>query len=129
MPQKNVIIIDDSQYVVDKLKKFVSERLNFNVVATANDGSFALELYKKYHPDLVFLDIMMPIMDGVSALSAILKEDPGANVMMVSAVRGDSMLRCMVLGAKGYIEKPIKLHEKEYADDFIQTVREILGPF
>jgi two-component system chemotaxis response regulator CheY len=129
MAQKKVIIIDDSKYVVDKLQQFFGEYLKFTVAATANDGAYALELYKRHKPDLVTLDIMMPNMDGISALKELLKYDPGANVLMVSAVRGDSMLRCMVLGAKGYVEKPVKLHDNAFVKDFTDTVHEILGQF
>lgn len=129
MAQKKVIIIDDSKYVVDKLQQFFSDYLKFTVAATANDGSFALELYKRHKPDLVTLDIMMPNMDGITTLKELLKYDPGVNVLMVSAVRGDSMLRCMVLGAKGYIEKPVKLHDETFVNDMTDTVKDILGQF
>lgn len=129
MQKKKVVVIDDSRFVVDKLVKFFTERLEFNVVTTSHDGKFALELYKRYRPDLLTLDIMMPQMDGVCALAEVLKEDPGANIMIVSAVRGDSMLRCMVLGAKGYIEKPLQFNNPDFTADFIGTVKEILGQF
>lgn len=129
MPPKKVVIIDDSKYVVDKLEQFFTTVMQFDVVATGSDGRFALELYRKYHPDLITLDMMMPNMDGMTALKEILKDDPGANVMMVSAVRGDSMLRCMVLGAKGYVEKPLRFSDPAFTEDFIETLKEILGQF
>jgi len=127
MSAKKIVIIDDSKYVVDKLVKFFTEQLRCTVVATAHDGTAAVELYKRHRPDLLVLDVMMEKMDGVTALAEVLKEDPGANIIMVSAVRGDSMLRCMVLGAKGYVEKPLNLDEPGYTADFTATIKEVLG--
>ena len=129
MLHKKVVIIDDSKYVVEKLSDFFSEKMGFKVVATASDGSCAVDLYKKYRPDLLTLDIMMPDMDGVATLTEILKFDSGANVMMVSAVRGETMLRCMVLGAKGYVEKPLQFNSPDFVNDFIATVKEIVGRY
>lgn len=127
MIKKKVIIIDDSNFVVNNLVRFFTEQLSFDVVATANDGECAVDLYKKNHPDLITLDLMMPKKDGVTALTEILSIDADAKVMMISAVRGDKMLRCMGMGAKGYMQKPLQFQDPDYVADFIETVGQIVG--
>ena len=64
-------------------------------------------MYEQAHPDLVTLDIVMPKMDGVAALKAVMAADPGARVVMVSAVDQREMLaECIETGAIDFIVKP-----------------------
>jgi two-component system chemotaxis response regulator CheY len=95
------------------------------VAAAGSDGNEAVDLYRKHKPDLITLDISMPNKDGQQAMKEIYAEFPNANILMISAVRGDTMLECMKLGAKGYIEKPLKFTDAEFVKDFQETVEEI----
>jgi two-component system chemotaxis response regulator CheY len=122
---KSVVIVDDSKFLIKQVVDFFENQLGFKVVATGNDGNEAVELYKKYKPDLITLDITMPNRDGMDALKEILNEFPDANILMISAVRGSAMLECMNGGAKGYIEKPLKFADSEFVTDFKDTVAEI----
>jgi two-component system chemotaxis response regulator CheY len=123
---KRVVIIDDSSLLVKKLSDFFTQKLNFDVVATGKDGDEALELYRQHRPDLLTMDITMPNKDGCTATSEIMAEFPEANVLVISAVHGELMLDCLSAGAKGYIEKPLRLTEAEFEADFKRTVRGVL---
>ncbi|NLW30700.1 MAG: response regulator [Fibrobacter sp.] len=120
-----VIVIDDSIFLIKQIVDFFEKQLNFQVVATGNDGNDAVELYKKYKPDLITLDITMPNKDGIEALREILSTDPDAKVLMISAVRGSAMLECMDEGAKGYVEKPLKFNDSEFVKDFKESIKDI----
>ena len=106
-----VLIVDDASFMRGSLK-FIVESAGHNVVGTAKDGREALELYRKLKPDLVTLDILMQGMDGLAALKAIMKEDPGAKVIMVTALgQEEKQEEAQQLGAVGYIRKPFKQQE------------------
>jgi two-component system chemotaxis response regulator CheY len=122
---RTVVVADDSKFLISQIVNFFEKEMGFTVVGTAVDGNQAVELYKKYKPDLVTLDITMPNKDGQEAMKEIFGLDPNANILMISAVRGDAMLECMSMGAKGYIEKPLKFSNPEFVQDFKETVNEI----
>ena len=88
------------------LKKIMVEN-GFEVVGEAENGREAVEKYNELQPDIVTLDITMPEMDGITALKAIMKLDPDANVVIVSAMGQESYVREAVMnGAKNFIVKP-----------------------
>ncbi len=125
MENKSVIIVDDSHFIVKQLIKFYREEMNFNVLATGINGEEAIELYRRFKPDLISLDIVMEPMNGLQTVDAIISEFPDARIMMVSAVRTGEMLDCITIGAKGYVEKPLQMKNLEYIDDFKATLQEI----
>jgi len=104
-----VLVVDDSMFIAKQLGQIFSSE-GFEVVATAADGSQGLEKYKEMHPnvDMVTMDITMPVMDGVTALEKILEFDKEANVIMISALgKEDVVKKCLLMGAKSYIVKPL----------------------
>ncbi|MBD3318229.1 MAG: response regulator [Chitinivibrionales bacterium] len=127
MGKRTVVIVDDSQFLIKQIVNFFEKELGFEVMATGTDGNAAVELYRKNKPDLITLDITMPNKDGMQAMQEILTEFPDARVMMISAVRGDAMLECMNMGAKGYVEKPLKFSDADFVSDFKTTVEEVFG--
>ena len=122
--KKRVVVVDDSKFLVKQIVQFFEQQMGFEVCAAGNDGNDAVDLFRKYNPDLITLDITMPNKDGQEALKEILSEFPDANVMMISAVRGDAMLECMTMGARGYIEKPLKFADPEFVEDFRESVND-----
>lgn len=124
---RTVVIVDDSKFLIRQIAQFFETELGFSVLATGTDGNDALELYRTHKPDLITLDISMPNKSGEEAMKEILKENPQANIVMISAVRGDAMLECLSNGAKGYIEKPLKFNDREFIDDFKDTINEIFN--
>jgi two-component system, chemotaxis family, chemotaxis protein CheY len=125
--KRTVVIVDDSKFLLKQISEFFEQQLGFTVVATGCDGNDAIDLYRQHKPDLMTLDISMPNRSGADAMKNILSEFPGAKILMISAVRGNAMLQCMCDGAKGYIEKPLKLGDPEFVKDFKETVEEIFS--
>jgi two-component system, chemotaxis family, chemotaxis protein CheY len=124
---KTVVVIDDSKYILKQIITFFEKKLQLKVLASGHDGNDAVELYREYQPDLITLDITMPNKNGEQAMKEIIDEFPDANVLIISAVRGDTVLDCMSNGAKGYIEKPLKFANPEFIDDFKKTIDEIFN--
>lgn len=124
---KTVVIVDDSKFLTKKLTEFFEKEMDFKVLASGYDGNDAIALWQEHKPDLMTLDITMPNKDGQEAMQHILKESPDANILIISAVRGDTVLECMNEGAKGYIEKPLKFGDPEFMEDFKETVNEIFN--
>ena len=116
-----IMIVDDASFMRGSLK-YIVEGAGHNVVGMAKDGQEALKLYRKLKPDIVTLDILMSGMDGLSALKAIKKEDPGARVIMVTALgQEEKQKEAYKLGASGYIRKPFKQTE------IIDEIKWVLG--
>lgn len=124
---KTVVIVDDSAFVRKQLKRFFEDELAYTVVAMGINGAEAVELYDKLKPDLMTLDIVMGGMDGVDAVKAIIPQHPEARIMMVSAVRTGEMLECIANGAKGYVEKPLKMKDADFVKDLKETISEVLN--
>ena len=81
---------------------------------------------KEHKPDLMTMDLTMPNKDGKTAIAEILQEYPDARIVVVSAVKGNTMLECMKLGARGYVEKPLKFAEAIFVEDFKRSIEEAL---
>ncbi len=104
---KKVLIVDDSAFMRMSLKT-IFERNNFQVVGEAENGKQGVFRYQELSPDIVTLDVTMPEMDGLEALKAIKKIDMKANVMMITAMGQEAMVKeAIVAGAKGFVVKPI----------------------
>jgi two-component system, chemotaxis family, chemotaxis protein CheY len=103
-----IMIVDDAAFMRNSLK-FIVEKYGHSVVGTASGGREAIDLYKKLKPDLVTLDILMKDLDGISALKLLLKQDPQAKVIMVTAMGQETKQEeAKKSGASGYIRKPFK---------------------
>lgn len=75
----------------------------------AENGRKAVEMYKMLNPELVTMDITMPDMDGIEALTEIMKFDSKAKVIMLSAMGQETKIReAVIQGAKGFVVKPFK---------------------
>lgn len=104
--KKTAVIIDDSMLVRKVLKDIVN-KTEYEVVAEGTNGLEAIELYKKYTPDLITLDITMPQMDGVAALKEIIAYDSNAFAIMISAAgQKEKLMQALNSGAKAFITKP-----------------------
>lgn len=103
---KKVLIVDDAAFMRLTLRTML-ERNGFEVVSEAENGAVGVKKYKELKPDIVTMDITMPIMDGIQALKEIRDFDPEAKIVMLSAV-GQKPFICeaVVAGAKSFIVKP-----------------------
>jgi len=105
-----VLAVDDMPSIVELIEDAATAR--GHKVETANDGMTALAKYEKFRPDIVTLDLSMPVMSGFDVLSKILDIDAKAIVIILTANDEDVALQdCMKLGAAGYIMKPFKPSE------------------
>ncbi len=102
-----ILIVDDSAFVLKQLTQFFVSA-EYDVIATAENGEEGLLKFKELKPDLVTLDITMPKMDGITALSKIIEYDSTAKVVMISALGKEDMVKkALLTGAKNYITKPL----------------------
>jgi len=103
-----VLIVDDAAFMRISIKNMLTKN-GYEVVGEAENGKVGVEKYKELKPDIVTMDITMPEMSGLDALKEIIKFDPAAKVVMVSAMGQEAMVRDSVIsGAKTFIVKPFK---------------------
>lgn len=108
-----VMIVDDSQIMRMNLKS-IFRQLGHEVVAEVENGKIAMSEYEKCLPDLITMDITMPIMNGIDATKEILKRYPEAKIVVISALNQKNMVfEALECGAKNYILKPITLEKLE----------------
>jgi two-component system, chemotaxis family, chemotaxis protein CheY len=105
---KRVLIVDDAAFMRISLRNIL-EKNGFEVIGEASNGLEAVDKYKTLKPDIVTMDITMPDMDGVEALTEIRKLDSSAKIVMISALGQESWVRkAVMLGARGFVVKPYK---------------------
>ena len=118
---KKIMLVDDAAFMRMMIKDTLSKNGYTNIVE-ANNGQVAVTNFPVEKPDLVIMDITMPVMDGLEALKEIKQIDPAANVIMCSAMGQEAMVvDALKQGAKDFIVKPFK------ADRIMKTVSSILG--
>ncbi|HQA58145.1 MAG TPA: response regulator [Acetivibrio sp.] len=116
---KRVLVTDDSNFMRTLLRMML-ERHGFEVVGEAENGMVAFEKYKEMKPDIVTMDITMPVCDGINAVKLIKKFDPDAKIVMISSMGQECFVKDAILaGAKGFIVKPFK------EDYVIQTLEKL----
>jgi two-component system chemotaxis response regulator CheB len=104
-----VIVIDDSAFMRKALSLMLESDPDIRVVATARDGKDGIEKIREHGPDIITLDVEMPVMDGLTALAIIMKEMP-LPVLMVSSVTNDgaaATMEALNLGAVDFIPKEL----------------------
>ena len=106
-----ILVTDDSKMARKMVIKILNDVLNENVeVFEGQNGQEAFDLYKEHLPEIVFLDLTMPVMNGFEALSKIKEFDKNAKVVIISAdIQKLSMDKALQLGAFNFIKKPIDL--------------------
>lgn len=113
------LIADDSEFARRAIARVVTE-VGGSIIAEASNGQEAIDLFKKLSPDLVLLDVTMPVLDGVDTLRKILEANGSARVIMVSAVGHREMIwKAICIGAKHYVTKP---YSPDYAGMIIRSV-------
>ena len=101
-----VLIVDDHQGFRDGLKAVINLQADMEVVGEAQDGEKAIAMTRELLPDIVLMDVKMPVMDGAEATSRILAEMPGTKILALSIYADDGfMANMMRAGAMGYILK------------------------
>ncbi|WP_019152768.1 protein-glutamate methylesterase/protein-glutamine glutaminase [Robertmurraya massiliosenegalensis] len=108
MPKIKVLIVDDSAFMRKLIHDFLSEHPSIDVIGTARNGEDALKKIKTLRPDVVTLDIEMPVMNGLEALQMIMKEHPVPVLMLSSTTQlgAENTMLAISYGAIDFITKP-----------------------
>lgn len=106
MENVKILICDDSILARKQLKDILVEH-GYNNFLEASNGQEAIDVYKENNPELVFVDIVMPVKDGVQAIHEIREFDPEANIVVVSSVGTQTQLKNAIIeGARDFVQKP-----------------------
>jgi two-component system chemotaxis response regulator CheY len=105
---KRVLIVDDAVVMRMMIKGILSKN-GYDVVGEAQNGVEAVEKYKALSPDLVTMDMVMPEMDGISAVKQIVASDPDAKIIMCTSMGQQALVvEAIQAGAKSFITKPFQ---------------------
>lgn len=117
---KKILLADDAAFMRMMIKSALA-KAGYTEICEASDGAEAVKVYQAEKPDLVFMDITMPNMNGLEALKEIRNVDPNAAVVMCSAMGQESMvIDAIKSGARDFIVKPFK------PERIIETAQKIL---
>ncbi|MFP4662663.1 MAG: response regulator [Halanaerobiales bacterium] len=103
-----VVVIDDSPFIFKAVKRSLEPR-GAEVIDNALNGEEGLKLIEKHSPDIITLDVTMPVMDGIETAKRIYEKNPDARVIMMSAMGDDALINeAKSIGVKNFIPKPFK---------------------
>ncbi len=115
-----ILVADDASFMRQMIREIV-ESEGFEVCGEASDGIEAIDEYKRLHPDVVTMDIVMPRKSGIDAVRGIMDIDPTACVVMCSALGQETLVtEALQAGARDFIVKPFK------PDSVIDTLKKVL---
>lgn len=111
-----IIVVDDQAVVRQGFVSLISTVADMRVVAEGTNGREAVALYREHRPDVVLMDLRMPVMGGAEAINAIRREWPDAKVIVLTTYDGDEdIYRSLQAGAQGYLLKDMFFDELESA--------------
>jgi len=118
-----VLIVDDHRAFRDGLKAVLDRQADMEVVGVAEDGEKAVAMTRELRPDVILMDVKMPVMDGAEATGRILAEMPGMKILALSIYADDGFMASMMqAGALGYILKGCDSAELS------EAIRSVAGP-
>ena len=125
---KNIMGVDDSRFwrkiVINSLKK-----ANYNVVAEAGDGEEAVDLFLKYHPDLITMDMIMPKQSGIETIKQILKIDPSVKIIAMTALGHSPIVeQTLSMGVSEVLIKPVTIGELIETIDTVTNQMNTVNP-
>src|SRR5712672_4042725 len=111
-PPIRILSVDDHALLREGVAALLASQSDMTVVAEASNGREALEQFRKHRPDVTLMDLQMPEMNGIDAISAIRGEFPEARIIVLTTYAGDvQALRAMKAGARGYLLKNLLYKE------------------
>lgn len=125
--KRKVLLVDDSMFMNRILSDFISSSNELEVVGIAKNGKEAVELNSKLEPDVILLDVEMPVMNGLDSLKLIMKERPCAVVMFSSITKqgAEITIKALQEGACDFVSKP-KGKAFDLSDDIVDEIIEKL---
>ncbi|MFM8771351.1 MAG: response regulator [Candidatus Kapaibacterium sp.] len=119
-PSIRVLLVDDHELVRTGVRTLLSSEADIDIVAEAADGGQAVELARRTRPDVVLMDIKMPLMSGYEAVAFIKRELPQTSVMMLATSGEEEVIRkALDVGADGYLVKDV------LPEELIMAVRSV----
>ena len=117
-----VLLVDDAKFMRMMLRDIL-EKAGYEIVSEASNGREAVQEYQRLKPDLVTMDIIMPQVSGVEAAKEIMKSDPAARILMVSAMGQQELVKeSLDAGARDFIVKPF------VSEEVLRKVKQVLTP-
>ena len=109
MSQNNIkILVCDDSILARKSMSAMLNSFGYENITEVSNGEDAVNKYKEEKPDIVFLDIVMPVKDGITATKEIIEFNPDARIIVISSVGTQTHLREVIkAGAKDFIQKPV----------------------
>ncbi len=118
-----MMIVDDSNIIRKKITRS-SHSDKFDVVATAANGTQALQMFEDTQPQLVTMDLTMPEMDGVECISKLIEKDPEVRILVVSALSDKATgIKALKKGARGFLCKPFS--EQQLYDALLELMDDV----
>ena len=117
---KRVLIVDDAR-IIRNILRALMQKMGLKVAGEAVNGAEGIRMYDELRPDLVTMDITMPVVDGLTATKTIMGADPNARIIMVTSVGQEQVMKeAILLGARDFIVKPFN------EDRIISAIRRVL---
>lgn len=117
-----ILTVDDHPVLREGIAAAIARQKDMLLVAEANDGKEAIELFRVHQPDITLMDLQMPAMSGIEAITAIRKDFPDARIIVLTTYSGDAQAtRAFKAGASGYLLKNMLRKE------LVETIRSVHG--
>ena len=124
-----ILLVDDQHIIRQGLKSMLESNADMQVIGEAENGQRAIEQISSLQPDIVLMDIRMPVMDGVAATGAIVQHYPNVKVLVLTTFDDDEYVsQAMRLGAKGYLLKDTEPDELALAIRSVNKGHTQFGP-
>ena len=116
MAKIRVLIVDDSPFIHKAINRAIGSDEEFEICGIAKNGKEGVELFSTVRPDVVTMDITMPVMDGLAASKEILTQNRAAKIIMLSAMGDEELMAgARAMGIKAFLQKPFKNDELKTA--------------
>jgi len=124
-----ILIVDDHPLLREGVVSLVEKQADMLIVAEASNGKEARQLFQQHIPDITLMDLRLPGIDGIDAMTAILAEFPDAKIIVLTTFSGDAqILRALKAGARGYLLKDLLRKELLEAIRTVQAGRKRIPP-